>query len=128
MIAAGEASKEVGLDFLLSLFFNRPEFGDRLICGVHREANKTTTTTLLTDVAAEGVKFHWGTASDWRAPDTGAGVSACLPPVLHVKDRQIDTITISHSRFLLKNILSAHIIFTHISQLCPAHPCTEPLL
>ncbi len=52
---------------------------DLTLTGVNmagREASRTTTTTLLTDVAAEGVTFHWGTASAWRAPDNGTGVRA----------------------------------------------------
>jgi len=52
---------------------------ERVCSWVDREANKTTTSTLLTDVAAEGISFHWGDASAWRAPSSGAGVRPPLP-------------------------------------------------
>jgi hypothetical protein len=49
---------------------------------IDREASRTTTTTLLTDVAAEDVTFHWGTASAWRAPDNGTGVRTILHQII----------------------------------------------
>ena len=45
--------------------------GSGLIC---REGARTKTCTLLTDVAAKDLTFHWGDASAWRAPNSGLPV------------------------------------------------------
>ena len=39
-----------------------------------REGARTKTCTLLTDVAAKELAFHWGDASAWRAPTSGLPV------------------------------------------------------